>query len=239
MTKKTHTSSSPSSSPSLFSPGGSAGAQGPWPAKWIGLVLITLLVTVLDLGSKEWAQQDLQQRITRRMVLIEGYLNFSYVRNPGAAWGFLAQADDAFRRPFFIAISLVAMAFIFYLFLRLERGQWLLMTALALVMGGAVGNFVDRLRYNYVVDFIDFHIRHHFRWPTFNVADIAITVGVILLFIEMFFLQRYREQALAQQANAGGAPTAPASKGGAPAQASSVSAVSKNLPEKPPGRTPG
>ena len=59
------------------------------------------------------------------------------------------------------------------------------MVALALVMGGAVGNFVDRMRYNYVVDFIDFRVGHRFKWPTFNVADMAITVGVILLFAEM------------------------------------------------------
>jgi signal peptidase II len=61
-------------------------------------------------------------------------------------------------------------------------------------MGGAVGNFIDRIRYNYVVDFIDLHLKNHFKWPTFNVADIAITIGVFFLFAEMFILPPIRRR---------------------------------------------
>lgn len=165
-----------------------------WHGKWLALLLITLVVCALDQCTKHWAQHDLQVRPGRRIVLVEGYLALSYVRNPGAAWGFLARSNESFRRPFFIGISVLAMGFILYLFRRLERGQLLLMTALSLVMGGAIGNFIDRLRYNYVVDFVDFHVGHRFKWPTFNVADVAITVGVVLLFVEMFVLPRLRRR---------------------------------------------
>lgn len=164
----------------------------PWPGKWIALAVVVVIAVGLDQWSKHWAESDLQLRPGRRVTLVEGYLALSYVRNPGAAWGFLARARDTFRRPFFVGISVVAMVFILYLFVRLERGQRLMMMALSLVMGGAVGNFVDRLRFNYVIDFIDFHIQRRFKWPTFNVADIAITVGVVLLFLEMFVMPRLR-----------------------------------------------
>jgi len=166
----------------------------PWRGKWLVLLGVTLAVVALDQWSKRWAHQDLRQRAGRRMVLVEGYLDLAYVRNPGAAWGFLARADESFRRPFFVAISVVAMGFILYLFRRLERGQILLLWALSLVMGGAVGNFIDRLRQNYVVDFIDFHVEQRFKWPTFNVADIAISIGVGLLLLEMFLLPWLRRR---------------------------------------------
>lgn len=160
----------------------------PWRARWLFLALITVAVAAADQATKHWAQTDLQYRPGRRVPVVDGYLALSYVRNPGAAWGFLSRAKGSFRRPFFIGVSLVAMAFILYLCLRLQRGQLLLLGALSLVMGGAVGNFIDRVRFNYVVDFVDFHIGKGLKWPTFNVADVAISIGVGLLFLEMFVL---------------------------------------------------
>jgi signal peptidase II len=174
-------------------------------AKWIVLVVITLVVGIADQASKRWAQHELQRRPGGRTTVIAGYATFSYVRNPGAAWGFLARAKESFRQPFFVAISVAAMLFILYIHLRLEPGQYLLLVALSLVMGGAVGNFIDRLRYHYVIDFIKLHYREH-EWPTFNVADIAITLGVILLFGEMFFGPAFRRRR--ERARGAAAPTA-------------------------------
>jgi signal peptidase II len=175
----------PSTAPERPSPPAAKRSRG---TKWLVLLLIAVGVIAADQATKHWAQQELQLEPGRRIQLIEGYLSFSYVRNPGAAWGFLARSNASFRRPFFIGISLVAMLFILYLFIRLEPGQRLLLVALSLVMGGAIGNFIDRVRFNYVVDFIDFHIKQKFKWPTFNVADVAITIGVALLFAEMFIV---------------------------------------------------
>jgi signal peptidase II len=155
-------------------------------AKWITFLLITLAVAALDQWSKQWAQQDLQYRDRGRISVIDNYFAFSYVRNPGAAWGFLAKASESFRQPFFVIISIAAILFILYIHHRLEPGQWLVLLAISLVMGGAVGNSIDRFHYRYVVDFIELHYQHRYKWPTFNVADIAITIGVILLFFEMF-----------------------------------------------------
>lgn len=168
--------------------------------KWVVLLAVVLVVVAADQLTKHWAHEELQRQPGGRITVIEGYAAFAYIRNPGAAWGFLARAKESFRQPFFLSISVLAMLFILYIHWRLEPGQLLLLVALSLVMGGAIGNFIDRLRFNFVVDFIKVHYRHRYEWPTFNVADIAITVGVILLFAEMLlgpYLRRRRLRAAA------------------------------------------
>ena len=115
--------------------------------------------------------------------VVDGFWNWRYVQNPGAAWGLLATASDKIRVPFFWVVSLAAIAFIITFFRKLKDDQLLLVISLSLVFGGALGNFVDRLHLNYVIDFIDWYVgdRH---WPTFNFADAAITTGVALLMLE-------------------------------------------------------
>ncbi len=164
--------------------------------RWLFLIVVALVTCGLDQASKEWANSTLQFEPGRTIQVVEGYAAFSYVRNPGAAWGFLARADASFRLPFFITVTSVAMVFMLYIFIRLEPNQRLLMVALSLILGGALGNFVDRVRFNYVVDFILLHYQMRFRWPTFNIADVAITVGVVLMLGEMLlgpWFQRRRE----------------------------------------------
>jgi signal peptidase II len=123
---------------------------------------------------------------------IEDYWHFRYVENPGAAWGMFANLPDTARRVFFHVVSLAALAFIFAMYVRLEPGQRLVRVALALVAGGALGNFMDRLVRGYVIDFIDWHWRNQpgMRWPTFNVADAAICVGVALMLLDSLRLRR-------------------------------------------------
>lgn len=115
--------------------------------------------------------------------VVEGFWNWRYVENPGAAWGLFSKASDAVRVPFFLVVSIAAMIFIFSFVRKLEDGQLLLLVSLSLVFGGALGNFIDRLHLSYVIDFIDWYVgtKH---WPTFNFADAAITSGVALLVIE-------------------------------------------------------
>jgi signal peptidase II len=107
----------------------------------------------------------------------------NYVENPGAAWGLFRNASDDFRNGFFTLISLVAVGFILYYYRRLEVRQRFLQVALAFVLAGAIGNFVDRLARKYVIDFVEWYWwnRPDLRWPTFNVADSLIVVGVIML----------------------------------------------------------
>lgn len=115
--------------------------------------------------------------------VVDGFWNWRYVENPGAAWGLLSDASDEVRVPFFLIVSLAAVAFIIAFFRKLEDSQLLLITSLSLVFGGAIGNFIDRLHLSYVIDFIDWYVGTS-HWPTFNFADAAITTGVALLVIE-------------------------------------------------------
>ena len=171
---------------------------------WLTLLLIALAVTVLDQASKHWAQHTLRAAPQGRITVLDDYFVLSYVRNPGAAWGFLAHTSEQYRHPFFLGISLAAMLFILYIHSRLEPGQRLLLVAISLVMGGAVGNFLDRLRLRYVIDFIELHWRHRYHWPTFNVADMAISIGVVLLLLEMVFGPAARRRRTRRAAGGGG-----------------------------------
>ena len=108
-----------------------------------------------------------------------------YAENPGAAWGFMRDLSEGSRTLFFGAVVLAATAFILLYLRRLGPGQRVLQVALAMVLTGAWGNYVDRLARGYVVDFVDWHWwkRPDLYWPTFNVADSLIVVGVGLLLL--------------------------------------------------------
>ncbi|MFO0617702.1 MAG: signal peptidase II [Polyangiaceae bacterium] len=111
--------------------------------------------------------------------------------NPGGAWGIFGDKPDYIRLPFFFLISAVAVVFVVSLYRKLEPKQTALKWALPLLLGGALGNLVDRIRHKSVIDFIEFSITKAggadgFRWPTFNVADIWICVGVVLMAVDMF-----------------------------------------------------
>lgn len=110
--------------------------------------------------------------------------------NPGGAWGIFGDKPDYIRLPFFFLISAVAVVFVVSLYRKLEPKQHALKWALPLLLGGALGNLVDRIRHKSVIDFIEFSITKDgadsFRWPTFNVADVWICVGVVLMAIDMF-----------------------------------------------------
>jgi len=143
--------------------------------KWLGLAFLILVI----------------DQITKALILayyhpgevtyLTDFLNIVRVHNRGAAFSFLAGADG-WQRWFFVGIGAAATVFIIYLLLA-HAGQRLFCFALTCIMGGAVGNVLDRLLHGYVVDMVDFHIdRWHF--PAFNVADSAITLGVIFLLLD-------------------------------------------------------
>jgi signal peptidase II len=109
-------------------------------------------------------------------VLIEGYLELHFAANPGAAWNFLAD-KPGWREPILIGIASLAALLLLFLAYRLQPGQRLYAGALALILAGALGNLIDRIRLSYVIDFIYFHVRDAFHWPHFNVADASIVAG--------------------------------------------------------------
>lgn len=124
-------------------------------------------------------------------------LNLNYVRNQGAAWGMFADAKDHFRVPFFFIITIVAMVAIAFYFKATPPHHRLARYALALIFSGAVGNFIDRVRLGYVIDWIDVNwniLGWQYYFPNFNVADSAISVGVALLLVDTILLERQRQK---------------------------------------------
>ncbi len=156
-----------------------------------GLARVTGYFTEQNLDNNP-PPEDGVFRVLRPHRFIEDYWHFRYVENPGAAWGMFANLPDAARRLFFHVVSVVALAFIFMMYRRTAQEQGLVRLSLALITGGALGNFMDRLLRGYVIDFIDWHWRNQpgMRWPTFNVADVAISVGVALMLLDSLKVRR-------------------------------------------------
>ena len=145
------------------------------------LSIITAIILVLDQATKLYV--DANFRLHETVPVIRGFFHLTYVRNKGAAFGILA--DNAVRIPFFITVSIVAMLGIIWYLRQIRADQKLALFSLSLIFSGAFGNLIDRIRLGEVIDFLDFFWQRH-HWPAFNVADSAITVGVTLLFIEMW-----------------------------------------------------
>ena len=117
------------------------------------------------------------------LLVIQNYFSLTYVRNTGAAFGFLASANPGFRVPFFLIVPLIAMVVLGFLYRDLPKNaRWRAM-ALGLVSGGAIGNLIDRASLGYVVDFLDWHWKTDYYFPAFNIADSAICIGVAILLL--------------------------------------------------------
>jgi len=144
--------------------------------------LLTAGIVVLDQLTKWLVVRAMELHEYRPIV--GGLLSLSHVQNRGAAFGILSDADLPYQAAFFSVLSFVALVAIAVYAYRLPLESKLPQTALALVLGGAVGNLVDRVRLGYVVDFIHVYWKQH-QWPDFNVADSAITVGVALLILDI------------------------------------------------------
>jgi signal peptidase II len=167
------------------------------PPSFVFLAVVSIAVLVSDLWSKWWAVKNLEKPglYIPPKEIIKGRLSFVLARNPGGAWGMLHDQPEKVRKPFFVLVSIVAVVVILSMFRKLDPRQRALKWGLPLVLGGALGNLVDRIRYGKVIDFIDVVYwtnaqtgpRH---WPTFNVADIAICVGVALMAIDFIFPQK-------------------------------------------------
>jgi len=168
-------------------------------------LVATALLTVADLWSKHWAEAELSreratpshgvcepdpqgyysmQRVrSRSVVLVDGYLEFRYAENCGAAFGMLNESPKWVRIAVFMSAGAVAVGALLFMFITGTGGK-LFAWSVPLIVSGALGNLVDRVRLGYVVDFIRFHLQEGWEWPTFNVADSTITVGVALLLLD-------------------------------------------------------
>ncbi|MEM9189907.1 MAG: signal peptidase II [Myxococcota bacterium] len=148
-----------------------------------GLGIGVPILVIIDQVTKTFADRDLPGRAP--IVIIEGIFQLRYSRNPGAFFSLGADLPDGFRRVFFVVATLLAIALIVRLHIKAGRERWALRAALFLLLSGAVGNLVDRVFYGEVIDFLHLHYEDVFHWATFNVADMYICVGLILLVVDM------------------------------------------------------
>ena len=143
---------------------------------------ISAAVVALDQATKWVVDQFMGLHETRE--LIDGLVRLTHVRNRGAAFGVLSDADLPYQAFIFAAVSLLALFAIAVYAWRLPTASRVPRLGLALIIGGALGNLIDRVRLGYVIDFVDVYWRTH-HWPAFNVADSCISIGVCLLVIDM------------------------------------------------------
>ncbi|MEN9658886.1 MAG: hypothetical protein RL571_2351 [Pseudomonadota bacterium] len=148
-------------------------------ARWLGLAL---LVLVLDQASKHAIEALFQ--FGEQLALIPGFFNLTLAYNPGAAFSFLADAGG-WQRYFFTALALGVSVFIVFL-LKKHHAETRYALALALILGGALGNAIDRMLLGHVIDFIQIHYQQRWYYPAFNIADSAICIGAVLMVIDSF-----------------------------------------------------
>jgi len=153
--------------------------------KWLWL---SLLAIILDQVSKLAVAGSMQ---LYESIELMPFFKLTYVHNTGAAFSFLSEAGG-WQRWFFAGLALVISAVIAVWLTRLKQHETLLAVALALILGGAIGNLIDRLVYGYVIDFLDVYYGT-WHWPAFNIADSAITLGVALMLAESFGLGRSQQ----------------------------------------------
>ncbi len=153
--------------------------------------LIALAIVLTDQVSKAVVARSM--RLGQSIPIVPGYFDLTFVLNPGAAFSLFATLPESIRNPFFILVSVAAVILIIMYRARHLRQHRLASVSLALIMGGAIGNLIDRVRLGVVVDFLDVHL-HQYHWPVFNVADSAISVGVTLLLLEMLMEWRREKE---------------------------------------------
>lgn len=153
-------------------------------------------------GSSTVSTGDVIEVRYREIVIVPDHFDLQYTRNPGAAFSFLADTDSPLRTPFFVIVALIAVGVIMWMLRGVTLQQQLLIWALSLICGGAIGNLIDRVRLDYVIDFIVWKWTDEYRWPTFNLADTFIVVGVALMGVEMI-AESVRERRAARADEAG------------------------------------
>lgn len=158
------------------------------PYPWVWLI-VSVVVILLDWHTKALATDALEMY---RPVEVTSWLNMTLAHNYGAAFSFLSDAGG-WQRWFFIVLASGISLMLLVWLLRLPRQEWLTALGLSMILGGAIGNLIDRIQLGYVVDFIDVYYQQ-WHYPAFNVADSAITSGVVLLLLDMLFQSRRKRE---------------------------------------------
>lgn len=154
---------------------------------------VLLILCVAIIATDQWTKGVVQQRLAlyQRVEVIQGFFNLTHVRNPGGAFGIFGGEKGGLGSWLFVVVSLVAIGSILFLFVKTREGEKTLSFSFSLVLSGAIGNLIDRLRFGEVVDFLDFYL-YSYHWPAFNVADSAICIGIGLMAFDLLIRDRKR-----------------------------------------------
>jgi signal peptidase II len=152
--------------------------------KYIRLAVFGGCVVIVDQITKLLILKYLP--FNQNIGVISGFFDIVHINNPGGAFGLLANLSPQWRTIIFLFISSLAVGLIFYFYIKTPQSHPWLAAGFALIFGGAIGNLIDRLRFGYVIDFLDFYIAKY-HWPAFNIADSAITVGLAIFVIHIVF----------------------------------------------------
>ncbi|MDI6776669.1 MAG: signal peptidase II [Syntrophales bacterium] len=140
----------------------------------------TVAVILLDQITKAYISSTMS--IHESFAVIEGFFNITYIRNPGAAFGFLTGVSPVFRYVFFLSATIAVILLILHYIRKSKEEELLLIFSLSLILAGAMGNLIDRVRFGEVIDFLDVYIGFY-HWPAFNAADSAISTGAAILIL--------------------------------------------------------
>jgi signal peptidase II len=158
----------------------------------LSIFLTTLLISLpLDQVTKQWIIRNIHY--ADRIEVIPGFFDLTHVRNPGGAFSFFADGAFEYRMAFFISTTIFAIILLLLFFRKLMPEERLSALALGMILGGALGNLIDRILYGEVIDFLDVHLLGGYTWPTFNVADSCIVIGVGILIGEIFLMNEEEE----------------------------------------------
>ena len=154
---------------------------------WKKYLLLTILVLgIISLDQFTKHVIHVSMHLYQSIPVIEGFFHLTYIRNPGAAFGIMADGSAIVRFFFFLITSTIALILLWIIFIRFPDDDWAGHLSVASIFGGALGNLIDRIRLGEVFVFLDFFIRNY-HWPAFNVADSAITIGVLALILNFSF----------------------------------------------------
>ena len=149
----------------------------------VAMLVLAAATVALDQYTKHLVVSNLSPG--QRQEVFDGWFQIWFILNPGGLFGAFRDLPEPWRIALFSVVPLIASVGLLFFLMRTAPAQWLLRTGLALILGGAVGNLIDRIRLGQVIDFLDVYWRDH-HWPAFNIADASICVGVGLILVDAF-----------------------------------------------------
>jgi len=149
--------------------------------KYFIFISISFAILALDQATKLMIHTRFN--LGEKQEIIPGFFNLTYIRNPGGVFGLLSESNEVIRMLLFLIFPVVAFVVIFSIIRKLHIKQKYQLLAFSSIFGGALGNYIDRIHFGYVVDFLDVHYKDLYHWPAFNVADTCIVIGVFMAII--------------------------------------------------------